>query len=264
MELACALQLSHGSLDVAKAAKLVGDAGFDALKVSPWIPRNLTRIGIKRLKASLKSNNLAFAGFLAIYPPELILASPSLPLRKRSISYTMQLIELADNLDGRVLVWGSGRSRDILRTVPYERGYGWLVELLKASCSLADERNIKIAIEPLNRYESTIIHNMKEALSLAKSVNRKSVGVVYDTFHVNLEENSFIDPILAAGKRLVEVHISDCNRRIPGRGHIDFMPIFSTLKKVGYNGYVTLEAVLPSDPTQDLVAARKYLQKMID
>ncbi|MGD0550321.1 MAG: hypothetical protein ABSA81_07240 [Candidatus Bathyarchaeia archaeon] len=54
------------------------------------------------------------------------------------------------------------------------------------------------------------------------------------------------------------------NRKIPGRGHIDFRPIFDALKKVGYDGYVTLEAILSRNPRQDLVAARKYMENMID
>jgi len=129
---------------------------------------------------------------------------------------------------------------------------------------MTDQIDVTIAIEPLNRFESTIIHNISEALSLAKLVSRRSVGVVYDTFHTNLEEDSFTQPILLAGKRLAAVHVSDCNRRIPGRGHIDFPPIFDALKKIGYDGYVTLEAILSRDPRQDLAAARKYLRNMID
>jgi len=167
-------------------------------------------------------------------------------------------------LGGRALVWGSPRSRNIPRGVSPRKGYTWLVELLKASASLADERNIKIAIEPINRFESTTIHKTGEALSLARLVNRGSVGIVYDTFHTSLEEDSFTTPILLSGKRLAAVHVSDCNRKIPGKGHIDFPLIFDALKKVGYDGYITLEAILDRDLRGDLVSARKYLEKMID
>lgn len=194
----------------------------------------------------------------------MILASPRPATRKKNILYTKRLVQLAHSLGGRVLVWGSGRSRNIPSTVPFRKGYHWLIELLKASASLADDMDIRIAIEPLNRFESTIIHNSAEALSLARLVGYRSVGIVYDTFHVSLEEASFIEPILRAGKRIASVHVSDCNRKIPGRGHIDFRPIFEALRQVGYDGYVTLEAVLDEKPRHDLLAARKYLEKMID
>jgi D-psicose/D-tagatose/L-ribulose 3-epimerase len=207
---------------------------------------------------------LAFSGFTSLYPPEMILASPSLATRKKNILYTKRLVQLAHSLEGKTLVWGSGRSRNIPRTVPFRKGYGWLIELLRASASLADDVDIRIAIEPLNRFESTIIHNTTEALSLARSVGRNSIGIVYDTFHASLEEATFTGPILHAGKRIAAVHVSDCNRKIPGRGHIDFRPIFRALKQVGYDGYVTLEAILGDNPRHDLLAARKYIEKMID
>lgn len=96
------------------------------------------------------------------------------------------------------MVWGSPRSRNIPPNVPFKRGYYWLVQLLKASGELAEERGLKIAIEPINRFESKIIHTAREALSLARLVGLNSVGIVYDVFHVSLEEESFTAPILLA------------------------------------------------------------------
>jgi len=264
LELACALHLSHAHLEIPKAANLVAEAGFDALEISPWIQMTLTRAAVVSLERSLRRNDLAFSGFTAIYPPEMQLASPSALARRRNALYTKRLIELAQSLDGKLLVWGSGRARNIPMDVPFRKGYAWLVELLTASGRMADQMDVKIAIEPLNRFESTIIHNVSEALSLAKLVNQRSVGVVYDTFHTNLEEDSYTKPILLAGERLAAVHVSDCNRKIPGKGHIDFRPIFDALKKVGYDGYVTLEAILSHNPRKDLATARKYLEDMID
>lgn len=260
MKLACALHFSGFAIKHSKAARLAAAAGFDALEISPWIPSVITQAGVKKLKASLKRNHIAFSGFTAIYPPEIVLASRSPAARKRGILYTNHLIELAYQLGGRSLVWGSPRSRNIPNDVPFKRGYAWLIQLLKSSGSLADERGVKIAIEPINRFESKIIHTAREALSLARQVDRHSVGIVYDVFHVSLEEDSFTAPILLAGKKLAAVHVSDCNRRIPGKGHIDFRPIFRALKQVGYDGYVTLEATLSLDIKEDLIAARKHLE----
>ena len=264
MELSCALHFSGTHLRIPKAAKIVSEAGFAALEISPWIPRELTCADIKTLKISLRRNKLAFSGFTAIYPPEMTLASPSAASRKRNVLYTKRLIDLAHNLGGRVLVWGSPRSRDIPRGVAFRRGYSWLVDLLKASGALADTRGVKIAIEPINRFESTIIHNAREALSLVREANRRSLGIVYDTFHTSLEEASFTDPILLAGEQLAAVHVSDCNRKIPGKGHIDFVPIFAALKKVRYSGYVTLESIVSADYRRDLVSGRRYLERLIN
>ena len=263
MELACALHFSGSELQIAKATRLVADAGFDALEISPWTPRNLSHAGVKNLRASLRRNGLRFSGFTAIYPPEMTLASPSPASRRANIIYTNRLIELAYSLNGRVLVWGSPRSRDIPKGVPFRQAYSWLVELLKTSGRLADDRDIRIAIEPINRFESTTIHNAREALAMARLVNHESVGIAYDTFHTSLEEDSFTEPIVLAGRYLAAVHVSDCNRKIPGKGHIDFEPIFDTLKRVGYEGFVTLEAILSRDLRDDLVSARRHLERLI-
>ena len=261
LKLACALHFSGFSIKHSKAARLAAAAGFEALEISPWIPSRINKAGIDELRTSLKRNHIAFSGFTSIYPPEIVLASRSPSARRRSILYTNQLIEFANELGGRSLVWGSPRSRNIPPNVPFKRGYNWLIQLLKASGKLAEERDVKIAIEPINRFESKIIHTAREALSLARLVGLNSVGIVYDVFHVSLEEESFTAPILLAGKRLAAVHVSDCNRRIPGKGHIDFRPIFRTLKRVGYDDYVTLEATLSRDIKQDLTAARRHLEK---
>jgi len=263
LELACTFHISHSYLPIPKAAKLLAGAGFDAMEISPSVPRNLTERDVGTLKRALRRNDLSFSGFTGIYPPEMILASKSASVRRNCIRYTKWLIETASNLGGKHLVWGSGRSRNIPRDVSHRKGFQSLIHLLKESAALADERGIKIAIEPQNRFESTIIHNVSEALSLAQLVNHKSVGVVYDTFHTSLEESSFTRPILLAGKRLAAVHVSDCNRKIPGKGHIQFAPIFASLKRVHYDGYVSLEAILERDPRRDLLSARRYLERMI-
>lgn len=145
--------------------KLAAQAGFDAFEISPSIPRQLTRVDIRSVKSSLNRNDLAFAGFTSIYPPEMILASKSGIARRKSILYTKWLIEVASSLEGRYLVWGSGRSRNIPKDVPCKKRLGWLIHLLKESGTLADEKGIKIAIEPQNRFESTIIHNVRGAVA---------------------------------------------------------------------------------------------------
>jgi sugar phosphate isomerase/epimerase len=258
------LHFSGSPTGHSRAAELAAAAGFDALEISPWIPSVLNAAVVKQLKACVKRNHIAFSGFTAIYPPSIVLASKSPAMRRRSVVYTNDLIEFAHELGGRCLVWGSPRSRNIPDDVTFKRGYAWLVQLLKTSGSLAEERDVKIAIEPINRFESKIIHTVREALSLARLVDRKSVGIVYDVFHVSLEEDSFTAPILLAGKRLAAVHVSDCNRRIPGKGHIDFRPIFRTLRRVGYDGYVTLEATLGPDLKKDLIAARRHLENSME
>jgi sugar phosphate isomerase/epimerase len=261
MELACTLHFA--GVDYPKGVKLVARAGFDAYEVSPWLPRRLSESDISRLARLLRRDGLEFSGFTAIYPPEMVLASPSPVVRRENTLYTNRLIEWVQTLGGRSIGWGSPRARQVPNGVPAQVGYRRFVKLLKASGAWAEKRNVKIAIEPVNRFESSNIHTVKEALALAKSVNRKSVGIVYDTHHASFEETSFTRPIFLAGERIMAVHVSDCNRKIPGKGHIDFEPIFDALRKVDYDGYITLEAVFERNLRRELTTARKSLERMI-
>ncbi|HMK83186.1 MAG TPA: sugar phosphate isomerase/epimerase family protein [Candidatus Bathyarchaeia archaeon] len=246
-----------------KQCSVISNAGFAALEISPWMQGKITNTTVKSLKKSMRKNHLSFSGFTALYPPNMVLASPIASSRHRNISYTNHLIKLTHELMGRTLVWGSGRARTIPPGVPTRKGYAWLVELLKGCGSLASEKKVKIAIEPLNRFESGIIHNMHEALSLAETVNLESIGTVYDIYQASLEEESFTKPILLANRRLAAVHVSDCNRKIPGRGHLQFEPVFDALKRIGYDGYVTLEATLGPRYREELREARKYLERVM-
>jgi len=263
MDLACALHFSGFQLAFDKQCSVISNAGFAALEISPWMQGKITNTTVKSLKKSMRKNHLSFSGFTALYPPNMVLASPIASSRHRNISYTNHLIKLTHELMGRTLVWGSGRARTIPPGVPTRKGYAWLVELLKGCGSLASEKKVKIAIEPLNRFESGIIHNMHEALSLAETVNLESIGTVYDIYQASLEEESFTKPILLANRRLAAVHVSDCNRKIPGRGHLQFEPVFDALKRIGYDGYVTLEATLGPRYREELREARKYLERVM-
>ena len=86
MELACALHLA--GVDYPKGVKLAAEAGFDAYEVSPWLPRRLTDTDINMLRVLLKKNGLKFSGFTAIYPPEMIVASPSPHARRGKLFFT--------------------------------------------------------------------------------------------------------------------------------------------------------------------------------
>jgi len=263
MNLACALHFSGLKLPFKKQCRLIAEAGFTAIEVSPWMQGKLTRTRIRELKASMRKNDLAFSGFTAIYPPNMILAAASASVRKRNVAYTNSLIELTSDLEGQVMVWGSGRARTIPPGTPFRNGYAWLVGLLKASGSFAYEKRVKIGIEPLSRFESGIIHNTNEALKLARAVRRKSLGTVYDTFEASLEEKSLTEPLIQAGKLLAAVHVSDCNRKIPGAGHLNFDPIFKALKTIKYDGFITLEATLSADFRRELKISREFLSQRI-
>jgi D-psicose/D-tagatose/L-ribulose 3-epimerase len=139
----------------------------------------------------------------------------------------------------------------------------WLIELLKEAGEYAAERNVTFAIEPLNRYETNVANTVNEAIELARRVASPAVRVLCDTYHMNIEETSIRDAIVDAAGMLAHVHVSDNNRAIPGRAHINFDEVFSALRTIGYDGYVTLEPILGREISRDLAEAKNYLEKFL-
>jgi len=122
------------------------------------------------------------------------------------------------------------------------------LELLKIGLdkvvNYADKKGIVINLEPINRYECTLLNSCAETYEFILQMgNPKNLGILYDTFHSNIEDADMFETLVQIGKKISHVHFSDSNRRLPGEGHIDFPRIIKTLKGIGYNGYVSIETL---------------------
>ncbi len=140
-------------------------------------------------------------------------------------------------------------------TGPTEEEWGRLVESQKAMAAHAGGRGLTLAVEPLNRFECYALNTIADASALVDAVEAGHYGLLYDTFHTNIEEKDPVGCIEAAGSRVAHVHISENDRGTPGRGHVDFAAVFAALKAVGYDGWLTIESFGHSLP--DIAAATK-------
>lgn len=105
-----------------------------------------------------------------------------------------------------------------------------------------------LALEPLNRFETYFLNRADQALRLAQDVG-PDCGVCLDVFHMNIEEQDMFAAIRKVGKKLVDVHVAENNRLAPGMGNVDWRKFVATLREVGYQGALTMEAVAPVDRT---------------
>jgi len=97
---------------------------------------------------------------------------------------------------------------------------------------------------------------------LLEQVGADNVGLLLDTFHMNIEEVSLAQAIRDAGTRLFHFHVADSNRRHPGAGHIDFGNVLQTLSDVGYTGYVSGEFLPEPDADRAAAAAIRHLRAL--
>jgi sugar phosphate isomerase/epimerase len=118
---------------------------------------------------------------------------------------------------------------------------------------------VRLALEPINRYETSLVNSVPACLALIDDVGAGNFGVLADTFHMNIEDPSMTDSLRQAGPRLYHVHFADSNRWYPGAGHIDFAKLVHTLREIGYAGYISIEAMpMPDADT----CARKSIQTL--
>ena len=105
---------------------------------------------------------------------------------------------------------------------------------------------IEMALEPLNRYETYLVHTLADADDLRRRIDHPCVGLMADTFHMNIEEDNVQRVLDQYGKHLVHIDLADNQRREPGSGDFDFKAFLSHLAAVGYEGWLNLEC-MPAD-----------------
>jgi len=99
----------------------------------------------------------------------------------------------------------------------------------------------RVFLEPLNRFEATLLNSVGQAAELARVVDHPRVVALADLFHMNIEEANMGEPVRSAGRLLGHVHIADNNRLECGAGCMDFRPTFAALVETGYTGWISLE-----------------------
>lgn len=125
-----------------------------------------------------------------------------------------------------------------------------LTEALRPCLDAAAEAGVGLVIEAINRYESDWLHTLEEVAALVERVGHPRLGVLADTFHMNIEERSMDEALHAAAPYLRHVHVADSNRRAPGQGHLDFARLVGVLRAAGYDGFLSAEILPWPDPDE--------------
>ena len=115
------------------------------------------------------------------------------------------------------------------------------IPILRALSSYANDHGVFLLLEPLNRYVTPYCCTAADALHICNAVDHQSFGILLDTFHMNIEEDSFSRAIDSAKDFLFAMHFADNNRKMPGNGHVDFCSILMTLRKINYDHYISFE-----------------------
>jgi len=138
-----------------------------------------------------------------------------------------------------------------------------LASPLRELAEYASDYDINLVIEPLNRYSTPICTNYADAKYIVNQVNHENLGIMLDTFHMNIEEDSIYETIVATNSLLKHIHVSDNNRKMPGFAHIDFEEVVRALKKIKYSKFITFEPTIENtDYEIDLKIGLKHLTSL--
>lgn len=242
--------------------------GFDLIEIAVEEP---ALVDAARLKAALAKTGLG-AIVCGAFGPERNLASADPALRQNADRYVRALIELAADV-GSPLVAGpmySSVGKERLATAE-ERAGEWqrAVSGLRALAAVAGARGVRLAIEPLNRFETDMINVVEQGMALIADAGSPHLGLHLDTFHMHLEEKDSGAAIRRAGDRLFHLHACENDRGVPGSGQVRWQEIAEGLAAIGYDGAVVIESFTPAvqsiaravciwreiAPSQDAIAA---------
>lgn len=182
-------------------------------------------------------------------------------VRRTAVDRIKEHIALAAELDAIVII---GLVRGVFPSQEYkEVSWGWLKEGLRELGGEAGGRGVKIAIEAINRYETAYVNGAAEGLELLDAIGEDSLGLLLDTFHMNIEEPSMAESIRTTGDRLFHFHVADSNRWYPGAGHIDFRSLLDALLEIGYEGYVSGEFLPKPDGPTSIKKGREHMIELV-
>lgn len=213
--------------------------GFDGVEVPVFRPRQFATREVKR---GLDDHGLT-CGVAAALVPGFSLVSDDADVRRRTLDHLRQIIDVAAELGADVIAGplyapvgdlpGRRRTEDEwMRAVEAYQTLG---------PSLADAR-VSLAIEPLNRFETYFLNTVSDGVALCEAVDHPHVGLLFDTFHANIEEKDIARACRAAGRHIKHVHTSENDRGTPGSGHVDWPGVFDALAGLNYDKWLTIES----------------------
>ncbi len=221
--------------------KRVARYGYDALELYGE-PDEYDTALIRNLCSDL---NVRISSICSIYTEQRDLASPDAAIRKAAIDYMKQVADLASGVGCPTMIVAPTACMKMTPWKDRKEERKWAVESIRAGGEYAGSVGVNCTIEAWNRYETYFLNRLDQCIELLREIDLPNMGVMGDTFHMNIEEESIGGAFRKAGEYVNHIHLADSNRAAPGNGHIDFVPVLEAIRDIGYEGYLSFE-LLPA------------------
>jgi sugar phosphate isomerase/epimerase len=253
----------------AEVCRVVAEAGYDGIELAPFTfapsVEDLGPAEREAIRREARTHGLEIVGlhWLLVSPAGLHISSPDDAVRRSTVGYLDALIQFCADLGGRVLVFGSPQQRIVLPGMTHAEARQRALETFAACGRAAERSGVLFCLEPLSPSETNFMTSARDAISMIEALQMPSVRLLLDVKAMSSEGRSIPVVIRESAPYLAHFHCNDANRRGPGFGETDFVPIFQALKEAGYRGYGSVEVFdYRPDPQTIATASLAYLRRV--
>jgi D-psicose/D-tagatose/L-ribulose 3-epimerase len=231
--------MGHDMLPVLEQIKEIGYDGVEVplfgTDTEQWYPwrKKLDELGLERVCDTFCGENLN-------------LISPDASVREAGLVFLKQCVDCCLVLGADKLMGPYHSALGLFTGQPAQpHEWAWAVESIQQLADYAEPLGITLGIEYLNRFEMYLTSCTDELIRFVDDVNRPNCQIMFDTFHANIEEKNIGEALAKAGQRVTHIQLSENDRSTPGTGNVDWQGVFATIKSMGYDGPLSIEAFSP-------------------
>lgn len=242
-------------------APIAKAAGFDFIEcqVTSLLPEE-SDAAVADIIAQHQASPIPVAAFNVFLPRDLKIVGPTVDM-PRIERYVDNALARVHAIGAKIVVFGSGAARDIPEGFARSDARQQTISFLQHVAIPAEQYGITVVIEPLNSKESNTILNVAEGVDLASDVNRPSIRVLADFYHMD-EENETLAHLTTYGEWLKHIHVADSGRGAPGTGDYPYTEFAARLRTIGYDGMVSIECRWQDFATQAR-PAQEFLRRTL-
>jgi D-psicose/D-tagatose/L-ribulose 3-epimerase len=217
----------------------IKEAGFDGVEVSLFRPADFAT---KDIAAGLAENGLECT-ICSVLTGGLSLLSDDAGVRRDTRIHMEECVKTAADVGAKII---AGPLYSPVGYLPGRRRtadeWKWAVDCYQSLGPVLTQYGVTIAVEPLNRFETYFLNTAADAAKFCGEIDHPNVGVLFDTFHANIEEKDIAQGYRTVGRHLKHVHTCENDRGIPGSGHVEWKAVFQALRDLKYDGWLTIES----------------------
>ncbi|WP_400246740.1 sugar phosphate isomerase/epimerase family protein [Niallia sp. JL1B1071] len=221
-------------------AEALYKAGYDFIEctIVSLMPEENEEV-FKNILYKYKDSPIPIEAFNVLLPSDLKIVGENVN-NQRVKNYLSSALERVHRIGADTIVFGSGGARSLPKGFPKEKGAEQIVTFLSMVTDIAEQLNLTIVIEPLNKKESNVINSIPEAVEWTKKLNRKSLKALADFYHME-EEREPLSNLYEHKDSITHIHVADSSRFSPGTGTYPYSEFASYIHKANYDGRISIE-----------------------